>query len=43
LHKAIRDNITATPRKAERLALGFLHRQSRADKRGQSKTRDQAH
>jgi DNA topoisomerase-1 len=34
LHKAIRDDITAAPRKAERLALSFLRRQSRADKRG---------
>jgi DNA topoisomerase IB len=34
LHKAIRDDIIAAPRKAERLALSFLRRQSRADKRG---------
>jgi DNA topoisomerase-1 len=34
LHKAIREDITAAPRKAERLALSFLRRQSRADKRG---------
>jgi DNA topoisomerase I len=38
LHKAIRDDITAAPRKAERLALSFLRRQSRADKRGPTRT-----
>ena len=38
LHKAIRDDITAAPRKAERLALSFLRRQSRADKRGPART-----
>jgi len=38
LHKAIRDDITAAPRKAERLALSFLRRQSRADKRGPNRT-----
>jgi DNA topoisomerase IB len=38
LHKAIREDITAAPRKAERLALGFLRRQSRADKRGKIRT-----
>jgi DNA topoisomerase-1 len=43
LHKAIRDEFIAAPRKAERLALSFLRRQARADKRGQNKTRDQAH
>ena len=43
LHKAIRDDITAAPRKAERLALSFLRRQSRADKRGLTKTRAKAH
>jgi DNA topoisomerase IB len=43
LHKAIRDDITAAPRKAERLALGFLLRQSRADKRVPAKTRRKAH
>jgi DNA topoisomerase I len=37
LHKAIRDDITAAPRKAEKLALGFLRRQSRADKRASAK------
>jgi len=39
LHKAIRDNMSAAPRKAERLALAFLRRQSRADKRERSRTR----
>ena len=39
LHKAIRDDITAAPRKAERLALGFLRRQSRADKRSPATAR----
>jgi DNA topoisomerase IB len=39
LHKAIRDDITAAPRKAERLALGFLRRQSRVDKRSPATTR----
>ena len=43
LHKAIRDDITAAPRKAERLALGFLRRQSRADKQSPSMTRPKAH
>jgi DNA topoisomerase-1 len=43
LHKAIRDDITAAPRKAERLALSFLRRQSRADKRASAKTRIKAH
>jgi DNA topoisomerase IB len=38
LHKAIRDDITAAPRKAERLALSFLRRQSRANKRGPTRT-----
>ena len=38
LHKAIREDITAAPRKAERLALGFLRRQSRADKRRPNRT-----
>ena len=38
LHRAIREDITAAPRKAERLALGFLRRQSRADKRGKTRT-----
>ena len=38
LHKAIREDITAAPRKAERLALSFLRRQSRADKRGPTRT-----
>ena len=38
LHKAIRDNIAAAPRKAERLALAFLRRQLRADKRAASRT-----
>ena len=38
LHRAIREDITAAPRKAERLALGFLRRQSRADKRGATRT-----
>jgi DNA topoisomerase IB len=38
LHKAIRENITAAPRKAERLALSFLRRQSRADKRRPNRT-----
>jgi DNA topoisomerase I len=38
LHKAIREDITAAPRRAERLALGFLRRQSRADKRGATRT-----
>ena len=38
LHKAIREDITAAPRRAERLALGFLRRQSRADKRGKTRT-----
>jgi DNA topoisomerase-1 len=33
LHKAIREDISAAPRRAERLALSFLRRQSRADKR----------
>jgi DNA topoisomerase IB len=33
LHKTIRDDITATPRKAERLALRFLRRQLALDKR----------
>jgi hypothetical protein len=42
LHKAIRDNISAAPRKAERLALAFLRRQSRAEKRGRSRTRTTA-
>jgi DNA topoisomerase IB len=37
LHKAIRDDITAAPRKAARLALKFLRRQSRADKHGPPK------
>jgi DNA topoisomerase IB len=43
LHKAIRDDITAAPRKAERLALSFLRQQSRADKRASAKTRIKAH
>ena len=38
LHKAIRDDITAAPRKAARLALSFLRRQSRANKRSPPKT-----
>jgi DNA topoisomerase IB len=38
LHRAIREDITAAPRKAERLALGFLRRQSRADKRAATRT-----
>ena len=38
LHKAIRDDITAAPRKAERLALTFLRRQSRVHKRGPTRT-----
>ena len=38
LHKAIREDITAAPRKAERLALSFLRRQSRAEKRGKTRT-----
>src|SRR5450759_2713286 len=38
LHKAIRGDISAAPRKAERLALSFLRRQARADKRGPTKT-----
>jgi DNA topoisomerase IB len=42
LHKAIRDDITAAPRKAEQLALGFLRRQSRAEKRAPSTTRKKA-
>jgi DNA topoisomerase IB len=43
LHKAIRDDITAAPRKAEQLALSFLRHQSRADKRASAKTRIKAH
>jgi hypothetical protein len=43
LHKAIRDDIAAAPRKAERLALSFLRRQSRADKGGPTKTRTKVH
>jgi hypothetical protein len=43
LHRAIRDDITAAPRKAERLALAFLRRQSRADKQSPSMTRRKAH
>jgi DNA topoisomerase I len=39
LHKAIRDDVTTAPRKAERLALSFLRRQSRADQRN-SKNRN---
>ena len=42
LHKAIREDISAAPRKAERLALSFLRRQSRADKRGATKARTEA-
>ena len=42
LHQSIRDDISAAPRKAERLALGFLRRQSRADKRGGDRTRTKA-
>jgi DNA topoisomerase I len=37
LHKAIRDNVAAAPRKAERLALAFLRRQLRGDKRAASR------
>ena len=33
LHKAIRDDVTSAPRKAERLALNFLRGQMEADKR----------
>jgi DNA topoisomerase I len=43
LHKVIRDDITAAPRKAERLALSFLRRQSRASKRGPTRTRPKVH
>jgi len=43
LHKAIRDDTTVAPRKAERLALSFLRRQSRAEKRGPTKTRTKEH
>jgi len=43
LHKAIQDDISTAPRKAERLALGFLRRQSRTDKRGSSKARTKPH
>ncbi len=39
LHKAIRGDISAAPRKAERLALSFLRRQSRADQRARAKPR----
>jgi DNA topoisomerase IB len=38
LHRSIRDDISAAPRKAERLALAFLRRQSRADRRDSTKT-----
>ena len=37
LHKAIQDDVSGAPRKAEKLALGFLRRQARADKRGAAK------
>jgi DNA topoisomerase-1 len=43
LHKAIRDDISAAPRKSERLALSFLRRQSRADRQRSSTTRPKAH
>jgi DNA topoisomerase I len=39
LHKSIREDITAAPRKAERLALSFLRRQSRADRRSPTRVR----
>jgi DNA topoisomerase IB len=42
LHKAIGDNITAAPRRVERLALSFLRRQSRAAKRSASEDRRRA-
>ena len=42
LHKAIRENINAAPRKAERLALRFLRRQSQSDKAGLTKPRTRA-
>jgi DNA topoisomerase IB len=43
LHKAIDDDIATAPRRAERLALGFLRRQSRADKRSSGKIRRKSH
>ncbi len=42
LHQAIREDISAAPRKAERLALSFLRRQLRVDKRVSTKTRVKA-
>jgi len=42
LHKAIREDISSAPRRAERLALSFLRRQSRADKRAAAKAGTQA-
>jgi DNA topoisomerase I len=37
LHKAIRDDVTSAPRKAERLALHFLRRQMEAEKRAEKR------
>jgi DNA topoisomerase I len=43
LHKSIGDDIAGAPRRAERLALSFLRRQSRSDKRGSAKARTKLH
>src|ERR1022692_1608033 len=43
LHKAIDDDIATAPRRAERLALGFLRRQSRAGKSRSGKIRRKSH